>query len=427
MSAHTPRTVSPTGPAPPYAAFLGLDWADQEHAICLLDGELPAGEVVPHTPEAITAWVHRLQQRFGDRPLAVALEQQRGPLIAVLLQFDNLVLFPINPRQLARYRQALFPSGGKTDPDDAELLARFVREHHPRLRAWRPDAPQTRRLGRLCELRRQAVESRKKLGQQLTETLKQYFPLLLQIAGPLTNRTALTLLRRWPTLAQLQRANPQTLRRFWREHGLRDPQQLEETLHTIRHATPLTRDAAIIEPSALWAKSLAAQIGILGESIERFEDEIREAFQGHADAELFAGLPGAGEALAPRLLAAFGTDRERYASAEDLQSYSGIAPVTRRSGKSVHVQRRRACPRFMRQTFHEFANQARCYSGWSRAYYDYLRSRGKQHQAAVRALAYKWIRILYQVWKTRTPYSEQHYISQLRTHHSPCLKFLQPT
>jgi transposase len=397
MPQHTSPPVPPTPPTQDYAAFIGLDWADREHAVCLLAGDLPAGEVVPHTPEAIAAWVLRLQQRFGEQPLALALEQQRGPVIALLLQFTNLVLFPINPRQLACYRAAVYPSGGKNDPDDAELLALFLKEHHRQLRAWRPDEPKTRQLARLCELRRQAVEARKTLVQQLTDLLKQYFPLVLEIAGPLTGKKALALLKRWPTLAQLQRANPATLRRFLNEQGLRDPQRQDELIRTIRSATPLTRDAAIIEPSALWAESLGTQVRVLNESIGRFEEQIEKLFRAHVDAELFAALPGAGEALAPRLLVAFGTDRERYQSAAEMQSYSGIAPVTRRSGQSVHVQRRRACPRFLRQTFHEFANQTRFYSRWSQAYYRYLRSRGHKHHAALRALAYKWIRILYQV------------------------------
>lgn len=425
----THLTTAVPGETGEFAAFIGIDWADQEHAVAVLEPgtDRSAGGVLPHSPTAIAEWVGRLQQRFGNRPIAVALEQQRGPLMALLLQFPTLVLFPLNPRQLAAYRTALFPGGGKSDPEDAELLARFVREHHPRLRAWRPDDATTRQLARLCELRRHAVDDRTRLVQQLTDTLKQYFPLALEVAGALTGAKALELLHRWPTLRQLQRANPESLRRFFREHGVRDAARLEELIRTIRKAAPLTADPAIIEPCAMWVDVLIAQIRRLNQGVAEFEREIERLFRAHPDAPLFESLPGAGEALAPRLLVALGTQRERYQSAADVQSYSGIAPVTRRSGKSLHVQRRRACPKFLRQTFHEFANHAAKFSRWSRAYYRCQRARGKKHQAAIRALAYKWIRILYQVWKTRTPYNEDRYIQQLQKHNSPILKFLEST
>jgi transposase len=424
-----PHPAAPAAPAQPppeeYAAYVGIDWAHKEHVVCVIAGDRLFPERLTQSPETIAAWVAGLQQRFGDRPVAVALEQQRGPLIAALRQYPTLVLFPINPKQLARYREALFPSGSQDDPTDAQLLAQFLKAHHRQLRPWRPDDGHTRHLAHLCELRRKTVDARKKLVQQLTETLQGDFPLALEIAGPLTGEQALALLTRWPTHGQLQRANPETLRRFFREHGLRDAQRLQQLVERIRAAAPLTTDQALVAPAALWVGTLVAQVRVLNASIAGFETELARLFRTHADAALFATLPGAGEALAPRLLVAFGSDRERYASAADVQSYSGIAPVTKRSGKSVHVQRRYACPKFLRQTFHEFANQARQYSRWSRAYYQLQRSRGKKHQAAVRALAYKWIRILFQVWKTRTPYDEQQYQQQLRTHHSPVVPFLE--
>lgn len=410
-----------------YAAFVGIDWADQEHAVCIINDETTRETTLDQTPEAIAAWVAELQQQFGERPVAVALEQKRGALIAALLQYPTLVLFPINPKQLARYRESLAPGGGKNDPEDARLLAEFLQKHLDRLRPWAPDDVQTRQLARLCELRRKAVEARKQAVQQLTDTLKQSFPLALEIAGALTTLRALALLKRWPTHHALRRANPETLRRFFREHGTRDPQRLDELVQRIRTATPLTRDPAIVEPAGLWTETLVKQVRMFHDAIAGFEKEIARLFRAHEDAALFEGLPGAGAALAPRLLVAFGSQRDRYESALDVQTYSGIAPVTKSSGKSKHVQRRFACPRFLRQTFHEFAQHTRKKSAWSRAYYRMLRARGKKHQAAIRALAYKWIRILFQVWKTRTPYDELRYLQTLRNRNSPIINFLETT
>jgi len=125
-------------------------------------------------------------------------------------------------------------------------------------------------------------------------------------------------------------------------------------------------------------------------------------------------------------MVAFGTRRERYHSAAELQSYSGIAPVTEQSGRTQWVHFRRACPKFLRQTFHEFASHSIVRSGWARAYYDLQISRGKGHHAAVRALAGKWIRVLFRCWKDRTPYDEQTYLRTLAKHHSPLHGLLQP-
>jgi len=124
------------------------------------------------------------------------------------------------------------------------------------------------------------------------------------------------------------------------------------------------------------------------------------------------------EALGPRLVAAFGSDRNRYESAAEVQKFSGVAPLTEKSGKTEWVHWRMACPKFVRQTFHEFAAASCQKSLWARAYYAQQRKRGAEHHAAVRSLAYKWIRVLYRCWKDRVPYDEQVYLKSLQRHHS---------
>ena len=142
---------------------------------------------------------------------------------------------------------------------------------------------------------------------------------------------------------------------------------------------------------------------------------------------LFAALPGAGSILAPRLLVAFGEQRERYASAAQLQQYAGVAPVLERSGKKCWVHWRLACPTFLRQTFVEWAGSTIPRSFWASAYYHRQRAKGSSHQAAVRALAYKWIRILYRCWQTRTPYDESVYLLALKHRGSPLIAAIPTT
>jgi transposase len=144
----------------------------------------------------------------------------------------------------------------------------------------------------------------------------------------------------------------------------------------------------------------------------------------HPDAAIFTSFPGAGEALAPRLLAAFGSDRQRLSTPAAMQNFSGVAPVTKRSGRSKIVHRRYACPKFLRQTFHEFAAYSVLKSPWAKAYYRLRRAQGQRHHAAVRSLAYKWIRILFRCWKDRIPYDEARYLTALQKRSAPLLQHL---
>jgi transposase len=160
------------------------------------------------------------------------------------------------------------------------------------------------------------------------------------------------------------------------------------------------------------------------ESIDRLDEEIKTRFHAHPDMAIFDSFPGAGAALAPRLLAAMGSDRSRFESASEVQQYSGIAPVTDRSGKHMWIHRRFACPKFLRQTFHEFAKQSIPWSRWAHGYYDMQKDKGKGHHAAVRALAYKWIRIIYRCWKDRVMYDEEIHLKSLRNKGSETLNFI---
>jgi transposase len=154
--------------------------------------------------------------------------------------------------------------------------------------------------------------------------------------------------------------------------------------------------------------------------------QIAQKVPQHSEAHLLGDLPGAGAVLVPRLIVALGTQRDRYESAAELAAYSGIAPVTRRSGQSKSVHFRRL-PQFLRQTFHEFAAHSVSKSVWAQQYYRQQRSRGMRHHAALRALALKWVRILFRWWKDRTPYDDARYVRtlQLRSGAQKCIPGLK--
>jgi transposase len=340
------------------------------------------------------------------------------------MQYEFLVLYPVNPKALARYREALHPSGAKDDPTDAALLLDLLRAHRAQLRAWVPDTVEARRLQLLCEHRRKLVHHRVALTNRLTSLLKQYFPQALDWVGALDSRQGCDFLQQWPTLAAVQRARPATLRRFYQQHNCRQAAVIARRLEQVATAQPLTTDPAIVDTLALAVQSYAAQLRPLLAAIDAFDTQIAAVFATHPDQALFASFPGAGPVCAPRLTAAFGTDRTRWQAATELQTHAGIAPVTERSGKSCWVHHRLACPKFLKQTFHEYADQSIRFSSWARRYYDQQRGRGNSHHAALRSLAFKWMRILFRCWQDRRPYDETIYLDALRRRGSALVKDL---
>ena len=262
-----------------------------------------------------------------------------------------------------------------------------------------------------------------RLGHRITALLKSYFPQALDWAGALDTIQACDFLMRWSTLAEVQKVRPQTLRKFYYSHRCRSRQRIEERIAQIRVARPLTDDPAVVTGLSMAMRATVVQLRAVIDAIHEFDRTLADLFAQHADHELFESFPGAGPVFAPRLLVVMGTDRNRFESASDIQRL-GIAPVTVKSGKMHWVHHRWACSKFFKQTFHEFAQLSLPYSSWARAYYKRQRDRGNGHHAAVRALAYKWIRIIFRCWKERRPYDESQYVEALRRHGSPLAELL---
>jgi transposase len=409
------------------AAFIGLDWADQKHAVTVQESGTDQRHRVTldHTPEALQSWIQSLRVRYGGKPVAIAVEQKRGALIYALMHVEFLHLFPVNPVAVAKMRQAFYPSGAKDDPGDADLLLDILISHRRHLRVWTPDDALTRSIQLLTEDRRRVVDERTALTNQLTAALKMYFPQALEWFGELHALRACAFLQRWPTLQQLKQATPSSIRKFYKDQGYRGDEKREQLLANIKKAQPLTQDSAVLLSCSMKVTILVRQIALLTEAIEQYDEKIAALFAQHDDSTLFGSFPGAGPALAPRLLSAFGSDRNRFELAAEIQQLYGIAPVTEKSGTGVWIHWRLACSKFMRQTFHEFAGRSIIESDWARASYDQLRKRGKSHHAALRALAFKWIRVMFRCWKTRTPYDEALYCKSLKLRRSPLAADLQ--
>ena len=401
-----------------FAAFVGIDWADLKHAWALqIPGhlEVERGDL-DHTPQAVEDWVAELGRRFGGRPIAVALEQSRGSLLFMLTKYAHLVLFPVHPTTLYDYRKGFRPSGAKSDPSDAGLLVDLLVRHREKLRRLNPDTEQTRTLQFLVEARRKFVSDKTRYSNRLTAYLKMYFPQVLGWFSEVTSLIAGDFLERWPSLQKVQKARPETLRKFFIQRHSCTLDNVDRRLEEIRSALTATHDVAVTCSCSAAVLALVQILRAVRDAIVSYDQQIETLARQHPDFAIIDSLPGAGPALVPRLIAALGTQRDRYQSASELQSYTGIAPVLASSGKQHWVHWRWACPKFVRQTFHEWAAHSIGSSAWAKAYYEQQRANGKPRNTVVRALAFKWIRILFRCWKDRKPYREDFYREALARH-----------
>src|SRR5262245_15788559 len=286
-----------------FAAFVGLDWADAQHDGCLQ----PAGSAtrecfqLEHTPEAIDAWVTTLRTRFNGQPIAICLELDKGPLGSALRKYDFLVLFPINPLMLARYREACTPSRAKDDPTDAELQLDLLLTQRDTLHPLTPQSPTMRALAQLVEHRRRVVGDKVRITKRLTSTLKNYFPQVLHWLQDKDTPIFCDFLSHWPPLKAVQLARRATLATFVRDHHVRSPEVIAQRIQAIKAATPLTPDDGVIAPNALLVQALVAQLRVTLQAIAAFDTAIAQRAHSHPDFPLFQALPGAGPVFASRL------------------------------------------------------------------------------------------------------------------------------
>jgi transposase len=430
MKANHGDFINPTGAQEDrLVALIGLDWGSQAHALCLYDCRTGEHEnsILAHTPEAIAQWVAALKTRFPHGKIALCLEQAKGALISALMTYPFLVLYPVNPATAARYRQAFKTSRVKSDPSDAQVCLELLLHHRAKLTPWLPDDPQTRQLARLLELRRGTVDLRTLLTNMLRDALKSYFPQALELAGQdLFAPLASQFLLKWPSLQELQKARKETIRKFYYAHNCRRLDLINLRLEAISQMIPLSHDPALLEPAKVQVTMLARQLLQLSAALKAYDARIAHLFASHPDAFIWESFPGAGPTLAPRLCCALGSQRSRYQSAAAIQQYSGIAPVTERSGKNQHwIHRRWNRPHFVHQSFFEYANQSVLHSAWAKLFLKEQIAKGKKHPTAVRALAFKWQRIMYVCWRDRLPYDETTYLNTLKRRGSPLAHKLQ--
>lgn len=408
-----------------FAALIGIDWADTKHDICenQTHSNTYQYSIIKNKPEALHDWAIGLKQRYPNQQIAVACELKKGPLIYALSKYSHLTLFTINPSTVAKYRKAFTPSGAKDDPSDAFIQVEILSLHMDKLSVIEPESTSIRSLAQLVEYRRKLVQDSVDLSNKITATLKNYYPQPLEWFKEKDTVIFCDFISKWPSLTEVKKARKQSLLAFFNQHNSRYSDVNEARIASIKMAHALTDDDGVILPNKMMVEVLVAQFKVLLNGIERLDKEIKNKYKQQSDKAIFDSFPGAGPQLAPRLLVAFGCNRDRYKNAGEMQKYAGIAPVIERSGKQIWTHWRYSCPTFLRQTFVEWAGLSIRYSFWAHAYYEQQKSKGKPHNSIIRSLAFKWIRIVFRCWKTNTLYDESKYLAALKRRGSPLLKF----
>ena len=377
--------------------------------------------VINHSPADIRDWARTLRKGLKGQMVAVAVELKNGPLVSALLEFDFITIIPVAPNALAKYRETFCQSGAKDDPSDAYLIVDFVYRHHEKLSVLEPDTPETRQLQKLVEQRRVLVQERVRVTNRLQQSVREYYPQVLDWFDDIDTVLFCDFLERWPSLELAKKARKFILERFFVNHNCRYKATIQKRITAIRQSISLTNDTTTIAIFSRYACVQTILLRNLLAAIKDYDQQIAASFKAHEDYIIFDSLPGAGPVYGPRLLAAMGSRRNRYQSSEQVSVLAGISPVLERSGKSTWIHWRYSCPTFVRQTFVEWAYHSTKYSYWAQRYYECQKAKGKSHQTILRALAFKWIRIIFRCWSDKTPYDETQYLLALKQRGSSLL------
>ena len=409
--------------------FVGIDRSDSTIDICQLnqDGQTIKQDKIKCSPESLLLWVHQLRKQLKERAtIALCIEQPCKNLVNFFSQFGQFFIYLENPSVIKKYRESLSASRAKDDKRDASAIAQYIFERHQRLLPYRNSDPLCTQIATLVEKRRQLVGIRTSLSNKITQALKEYYPQALELIGKhMYAAVSCDFLVKWSSLQDLQKARSSTVLKFYHRHNSRSTKRNENRIQVIQNAVPMCIDIQVIETYQLLVTSLVKSLQQIQHSINRFDQEIERRSTKHEDIKIFASLPGAGPCYAARLLAFFGSDRSRYQDASAIQKDSGVAPVTKQSGKMHFVHRRYACKKFDRQTFVEWAGHTVVKSPWAKAFYLQQKAKGHRHQSILRSLAYKWQRILFRCWKSRENYDEKKYIDALQNAGSPLTKIIE--
>jgi transposase len=394
--------------------FAGVDWASEEHAVCVVDerGRIVEGRRFRHDEPGIQALCSRLL-RLGVA--LVALERPDGLLIERLLD-AGLAVIAVHPNQVKAMRPRYSVANGKSDSFDSFVLAELARTDSHRFRVLVPDSDRTKALRAMTRAREDLVRTRVALANQLRDELACFWPGAGKVFCAVDSPIALAFLRRYPSPTDARGLGEQRLAAFLVRHSYTGRKPARELLSRLRNGA---------EGRAGELEMLARRQIVLGlvdalepivAAIRELTAQIRQAVDDHPDGHTFRSLFIAPDSVlcAATMIAEIGDCRDRYPTYRQLAADGGQAPVAVESGKAKRAQFRWACDHRLREAFNVLADSSRRHNPWAADIYDRARARGASHQHAARILGRAWCQIIWRLWQDHDTYDPARHTARQR-------------
>lgn len=331
--------------------------------------------------------------------MKINIERSNGLLIDWLIE-QGADIYITYPYILATRR----PRRSKHDQTDAYLLAHLLRLEDPECRPLIVQSPLVEHMKQLVVIYARLLREQRRLGNQLLFYLKQYYPTAVNLfSNPARRLIAMDFLEQFSTPQQAQAMSLEDFTAFLKAHHYCRMDRAPQMYQHLQQPTPVARvQAGFVEH----IKCLIPLLRTIFHNKHAIQKQIQTAFNTHPDASFWKSLPGVGVMTAARLLAYIGDNRDRFPSPDILQAIAGTAPITRSSGKQLTVEFRQACSRPLRAASDDLARLSVKHSGWAAAYFNQQLARGHSKPRAYRALANRWMRIIWKCWQTGEPYDE---------------------
>jgi len=399
--------------------YTGIDWSENKHDIVFMNqaGVSIAQLTIDHDPDGFLK-LDAARAKLGVVPqdCAVGLETTHNLLIDFLWsrQYDHVYVIP--PSVTKSNRGRFGSSRARTDQSDAFLLADIVRTDRSRLQPWHPDSLLTRQIRAKVSLCAFVTRNIVRTSNRLRAVLLRYYPAALHVFSSLRTQIALAFIQTYPTPQAAAGLTFDDFQAFAARHGYKRPDKLRTYFTDLHRPHPQATSGTVLiyQEEAVQLAALLLNLVKVKNSTKR---AIKSLFSQHPDAFIFDSLPGAGDLLAPSLLAKFGDDRQRFPAPSSVQALAGTCPVTDSSGKYKVIRFRKACDREFRSIVQNWAIASLSESLWANAYWHQVRPHCSSKSHAYRCLANRWLSIAWAIWQKREPYDETYHLQQ-RTAHS---------
>ncbi len=386
----------------------GIDWSERHHDVAIVnqDGAMVARARVSHNITGFGQLVELLAEHAAEpTSIEIAIESDKGLLVAAL-RAAGFVVFAINPRAVARYRERYGQAGGKSDPGDAVVLANILRTDRHAHRRLPADSDLASAVKAAARQHQEAIWARQQTMSRLRALLHDYYPQALVAFPNLAHRAAGVVLHAAPTPQAAQRLTPRRVVALLKQAGRRNDEGLAERISTTLRAPALRQPGPVEHALGVAAAGLIGIISAMSRAIDALEAELAALFDQHAQAAIITSMPGLGPVLGARVLGELGDDPHRFDDVCGIRSFAGTAPITRASGRSRIVSSRRICNRRLGDACHWWAFAALTKSPGARAHYDRRRAAGDAHNAALRNLANKLLGKLWHCLRHNLRYDE---------------------